>query len=503
MFVSQFRAEQPAIDKSPWGKFWFQPLGRLTASGARVSASSALGLPIVWSCVTLLAKSLATMPFMAFEPVEATETSLARRKKRRDHWIFRLFMKRPNRFQNPFEFKMMLMGHLALRGNAYCQITDDGKGAITELLPLHPDRMQVELLDNGSYRYRYTDQNGKTIYYTRGEIWHLRWLSDDGIVGLSPIEVAREAIGEGLAIQSYSSRFFANDARPGAWIEYDGKFADKGARLAFKESWQENYGGRNIRKVAVLEKGMKLHEMQLNNSDAQFIEARKNKDGEIPRIWGIPAHKVGVLDKATNNNIEQQSIEFWTDCMMPIGKLWSDSIEFSLLGEGSGIDVEFDIKPMQRGDGVSRANRLRSLVLGGILVRNEAREEEGYDPIEGLDDPLVPVNMAVVDEDGEIEPVAGDAGSDGRTPGAPDDGSGDRLAAMLGASAGRLARRAAGALTKKSAAEVFDAEFAALVAEALCVSIDRAATWCAKLRAADSWGEQDIARSLMVCANGN
>jgi hypothetical protein len=350
---------------------------------------------------------------------------------------------------------------------------------------------------------------------------------------MSPIEIAREAIGEVLAMQTFASRFYMNDGRPGGWIEFDGNFKTEASRKTFKESWQESYGGANQRKVAVLERGMKYHELGLKLADAEFVDARKDRAAEIPRIWGIPPHKVGVLDKATNNNIEHQSIEFWTDCMMPWAKMWSDSIEFFLLGADSGLDAEFDAKPMMRGDGKARAERIARLVLSGVMLRNEGREEEGMDPISGLEKPLVPVNMATVDADGEIElPEAPElegpedpedpedgGGGDQEQPGAPDNGSGDRmsrtasapaqrvdaadrLARMVNVAAGRLARRAAGALAKKPAAEVFDTDFALVVSDAMCIDYERAATWCTQMAAAGAPSENVIQRSLVACANG-
>lgn len=506
MFVSRIRAEVDG-DRSPYGSFWFEPVGLRALSGPRVSSQTALMLPTVFSCVRVLAESFAVMPFVLYRPGEK------RRERVHKHWLTRLFCRAPNRFQTPFEWRLMLMGHLALRGNAFCQITDNARGEITELLPLHPDRMQVEMLENGSYRYRYTDQNGKVVHYSRTEVWHLRGLSSDGIVGMSPIEIAREAIGEGLAMQSYSSRFFANDARPGGWVEYPGNFADKAARQTFKESWQESYGGRNVRKVAVLERGMKYHELKLNNSDAQFVEARKEKVPEICRIFRVPPHKVADLSRATFSNIESQSIEFWTDTMLPWAECWESSIEFFLLGETTDLEVEFDMRRMMRGDSTARTSYYQGGIQSGWLTRNEAREAEGFDPIDGLDEPLRPLNMVEesdapdeVDEADEAEESKEPEGEDaedmpaGRSP--EDKASAARLQAVLSASVGRLARRATGALAKKPAAEVFDDGFASVVAEALCVSQERAAMWCAKLRAAENQSEDEVARLLMACSEG-
>jgi HK97 family phage portal protein len=426
MFITAPRADG-FMDRSPWGSFWFSPMGQLTRTGTRVTANSAIALPTVFACVNVLAKALAVMPFFLYQPKVG-----GGKRKNTKHWLYRLIAKSPNRFQTPYEWRLMLQGHLVLRGNAFCQITSNSQGEITELLPLHPDRMTVELLPDGlNYRYRYIDQNGATIYYQRGEIWHLRGLSNDGFVGISPIEAAREAIGEGLAMQSYSSRFFANDAQPaGGWIELPGKFATKEARLVFREDWQGEQGGANRGKVAVLENGMKFHEVGLNNKDSQFVEARGMNAKQIVQAFGIPPHKVQILDNATFTNIESQSIEFWTDTMVPYAELWESSMEYFLLGadEPLGLEPEFDMSRMMRGDSVARSAYYTGGINAGWLTRNEAREMEGFDPIEGLDEPLRPLNM--VEESQAADELGEDDGGadDTAIPGETDDDASARLA---------------------------------------------------------------------------
>ena len=491
MFLTRVRAESDSDsgDRSPWGSFWFESLGSRTAAGQLVTPERAMRLNAVFSCVKVLAESFALLPFMLWQ----WEGNPPRRKKRPDHWVYRRIAKAPNRFQTPFEWRLMLMGHLALRGNAFCEIVTNGRGEIVELLPLHPDRMQVELLKTGDYRYVYTDQSGKRIPYLRSEIWHLRWMSADGIVGLSPIELARESIGEGLEQQSYSSRFYANDARPAGWIEFDGTFATKEAKKQWRESWQEAQSGKNARKVAVLEKGMKYHELTLSDADTHHVTVRLRNLRDIARIFRVPAHKVGDLEKSTNNNIEHQSIEFWTDTMLPWARLWSDSIDFFMIGPDSEemLDAEFDIKPMMRGDGKARAERLKSLVLSAILVPNEAREEEGYDPYEGGDKPLRPLNMVSIDENGEAEPLP--EGASKAVPGEPSqDRGGDpnaaRLRAVLHANALRMARRMGA--DKAPPADV--------LAEAMAVDEAAAAHWLAERD--PSMSEQATVESLMQLA---
>lgn len=399
MFLSSIRADA-GMDRSPWGDWFFRPVGTFTRSGVQVSSANVLGLPTALACVQVLAKSFALLPPVLFRPKKNGRG----RDRLTKHWLYRLLAKRPNGFQSPFEWRMMMEAHLALRGNAYNVIVANGRGEITDLLPRHPDRMTLEFVESG-YRYRYRDGSGESIYYAPSEIWHLRWLSDDGMMGMSIVSVAAAALGEGLSIQDYSSRFFANDAKPGGgWIEYPGQFSTTGAKKTFRESWQEMQGGGNRGKVAVLERGMKFHELGLTNKDSQFIEAKQYKGKEIAAIFGVPPHKVGILDEATFSNIEQQALEFWQDTMLPICELWESSIETFLLGvdgPDSDIEVEFDMSRMLRGDSATRALRIATLVNVGVLTRNEGREEEGLDAIDGLDEPLRPLNMI---EEGEDPP---------------------------------------------------------------------------------------------------
>lgn len=479
MFISTVRADAGG-DRSPFGNFWFSPIGMRTSAGVRVTPASAMTLPAVLSCVKVLAESHAVVPFSLFQP---RADGRGRGKQIRNHWLYRLMAKAPNRFQAPFEWRLMLMGHLALRGNAFCQITANGSGEIVELLPLHPDRMSIEPLSNGSYRYVYQAEDGRTIYYARQDIWHLRGLSDDGYMGMSMIGLAREAIGEGLAMQSYASRFFANDAKPGGgWIEYPGFFATKEAKAKFRDGWQELQGGANRGKVAVLERGMKFHEVGLKNTDAQFLESRGLKRSEIAGIFRVPPHKIMDLDRSTNNNIEHQGIEFWNDTMLPWFRLWESSIGYFLLGEDSDLEPSFDHTVMMLGDGKSRAERIARLVLAGVLLRNEGREEEGYDPIEGLDEPMQPANMMTLEQAEKQDQQRPQP----RQPAGPGDEAGARLAVVLRSNAARMARRLAGG----------NAVAPDTLAEALAIDVDVAAEWLEQDRAGRT--EEDLTASLMA-----
>ncbi|MDN8038561.1 phage portal protein [Burkholderia vietnamiensis] len=404
MFISRIKAD--GGDRSPWGGFWFEPVSTRTTSGMRVSPDRALQLPVVFSCVRVLAESFAVLPMRMYRVgADGKKTPV------RKHWLIDLLCRRPNKWQTPFEWREMMQGHLALRGNAFNQIVADRRGNITDLVPLHPDRIKIELLSQSNdfdYRYRYTDRFGNETVFTREELWHIRGLSSDGILGMNPIELAREAVGLGLSAQEYGARFFQNDAKPGGgWIEFPGSFKDKATRDTFRESFQAAQTGLNRGKIAVLEHGMKFHEIGLTNKDSQFLEARQYQVGDIARMFRIPPHLVGDLSKATFSNIEQQSLDFVIYTMTPWAERWESSIETNLLlSDDADIEVEFDFTGLLRGDQAARSMFYHNGILDGWMTRNQARESENMEPIDGLDEPLMPLNMVPVSDAAEARAAA-------------------------------------------------------------------------------------------------
>jgi HK97 family phage portal protein len=340
----------------------------------------------------------------------------------------------------------MLQGHLALRGNAFCQIIANSKGEITELMPIHPDRVRMEVMDTGDFRYRVRMQNGDEMVFPRGQIWHLRGLSSDGLMGMSPIELARESLGMALAAQDYGARFFTNDAKPtGGWIEFPGNFKDAEAKRVFRDSYQAAQSGSNRGKVLVLENGMKFHEVGVTNKDAQFLELRKFQITDIARMFRVPPHMIADLDRATFSNIEQQSLEFVMHTMTPWAERWEASIESDLMLDGDQLEIEFDFANLMRGDAASRSAYYQSGIQNGWLTRNEARISENLNPLQGLDQPLRPLNM-VEEEDAqeaEQENETNDTEpSEDSTPPAEQDMS-LRFRMLVASNAKRLARRIA------------------------------------------------------------
>lgn len=243
MLASLFRAEG-AEDRSPFGEFWFQPVGGRSAAGVRVTPESSMRLTAVYRAVSLIAGARACMPFVLYRrKTDGGKNYIT------DDWRYRLFAKRPNRWQNPFEWASMMQGHLSLRGNGYNEIRATGGGEVAELVPLHPDRVAIEVFDSGDYRYKYTERDGRERPIPRGNMFHLRGLSSDGIKGYNPIELAADAVGAGLAAQHYGAQFFRNDARPsGGWIELPPgmKFKDQAAKDTFMASYQSGQDRKSV-----------------------------------------------------------------------------------------------------------------------------------------------------------------------------------------------------------------------------------------------------------------
>ena len=465
MFLSRIKASAGG-DRSPWGSFWFEPIGMRSGTGLRVNTASAMRLSAVYSCVRVLSETFAILPLKLYK-----KRKDGGRDEVTDHWLYRLLAKAPNDWQTPFEWREMMMSHLVLRGNAFNQIASNGKGEITQLVPIHPDAIQLQLLTDGNFRYLVKQLDGSTVTLSRGEVWHIRGLSSDGFVGLNPMEIAAEVIGLGLAAQSYGARFFANDAKPGGYIKTQGKFADATAKEQFKAGWQQAQSGANRGKTAILEPGMEYVELKLNNSDAQFLESRKFSRSEIASLFRVPPHKIGDLEKATFSNIEQQSLEFVNDTMTPWAERWESSIETFLMLSGDDLEVEFDFANLLRGDSAARAIFLKAGINDGWMTRNEARISEGRNPIDGLDEPLRPLNMVENNQADAVQTIKPEP--------TPEPAPDARLQALVHTSAQRLARRAVGALASKPAAEVFDGKFAALVADALAIDEAKATRFCA------------------------
>lgn len=377
-----------------------------SASGISVTTDRALQYAAVWACVRVLSQTIAALPLKVYERLGDDK------RPANDFYLYRLLHDQPNPLMSSLEYREALQGHLLLWGNGYSEIELDNRGRIAALWPLRPDKMEgmTRVGDRLLYKFRMPDNSLQILSSDR--VWHLRGWSSDGLVGYSPIKMHRQAIGLGLAAEEFGARFFGNDARPGGILVHPGKLKAEGIKN-LKAAWEENYGGlSNSHRTAVLEEGITYTQIGIAPDDAQFLETRKFQVNEIARIFGVPPHKIGDLDRATFSNIEHQAIEFVTDSLQPWLVRWEQSIRLQLMTEQERerYFAEFLVDGLLRGDTVTRYQAYATARQNGWLSANDIRTLENMNAIEGGDVYLVPLNMVpatgVPDEAPAPEPPA-------------------------------------------------------------------------------------------------
>ena len=362
---------------SPKNSFWGSPYSYFfstSSSGKSVNEKTALQTTAVYACVRILAETIASLPLHTYR------YSPGGKEKAQEHPLYHLLHSEPNPEMTSFVFRETLMGHLLLWGNAYAQIIRDGRGRILGLYPLLPSKMLVNRTDQGILFYQY-EKDGRTYFLPNSDVLHIPGLGFDGLVGYSPIAMAKNAIGMAIATEEYGAKFFANGASPGGVLEHPGVVKDPGK---IRESWNAVYqGSGNAHRVAVLEEGMKFQPIGIPPEQAQFLETRKYQLNEIARIFRIPPHMIGDLEKSSFSNIEQQSLEFVMYTLDPWVIRWEQAIQRALLsgGEKRQYFVKFNVDGLLRGDYQSRMNGYAVGRQNGWLSANDIRELENLNRI--------------------------------------------------------------------------------------------------------------------------
>lgn len=354
-----------------------------SSAGKSVTERSAMQMTAVYSCVRILAEAVAGLPLHFYKYNENGSKT-----KAIDTGLYHLLHDEPNPEMSSFVFRETLMTHLLLWGNAYAQIIRNGKGEVIALYPLMPNKMSVDRDENGVlyYTYQKSIEEGKakevgTVILSSKDVLHIPGLGFDGLVGYSPIAMAKNAIGLAIATEEYGAKFFANGAAPSGVLEHPGTIKDP-TRL--RENWNSTFGGSaNSGKVAVLEEGMKYTPISIAPEQAQFLETRKFQINEIARIFRVPPHMVGDLEKSSFSNIEQQSLEFVKYTLDPWIIRWEQSLNRSLLNkdEKKIYFFKFNVEGLLRGDYQSRMQGYATARQNGWMSTNDIRELENLDKI--------------------------------------------------------------------------------------------------------------------------
>lgn len=383
---------------------WLLALGlRETAAGVEVTTEGALKYSGVFACVRVLAETVASLPLVLYQRLDRGKARAT------GHPLYPILHDLPNPEMTSFELRETLMTHLGLWGNGFAEIEFDNAGRVRGLWPLRPDKMKV-VRSRGRLRYVYRMPAGLATPYVElpfERVMHVRGLSSDGVVGYSPIDLAREAIALGLGTEEFGARFFGNGAQTGTVYEHPGKLSEQAYERLKKSIERRHQGLERAHRIAILEEGMKANQVGVPPENAQFLETRKYQIRDVARWYRMPPHKIGDLEQATFSNIEHQAIEFVTDTVQP----WLTRIEQAVYrdlltaSERSELFAEHLVEALLRGDIQSRYQAYAQGRMNGWLSANDIREKENMNPVDGGDVYLVPLNMIPADQ------MVGDQGS--------------------------------------------------------------------------------------------
>jgi HK97 family phage portal protein len=381
-------------DPQYWIDF-FNRLGYEVASGKYVTPENALQISAVFACVRVLAESIASLPLIVYRKRKDGGKDIAD-----GHYLYPILHNSPNAMQTSFEFREMLMGHVNLRGNAFSYMEFDGAGRIANLVPLNAANMTVKK-ENGKIIYDYVDEETKHYQFPPEVIWHWKGISNDGLTGMSPVQLARETLGLAMSVEEHGARFFSNFGQQSGFLTFPGKL-NEDARKKLRESMQEASTGKNKWKMGILEGGLDWKSVGMSNDDAQFLATRQFQVEDIARIYRVPPMMIGHPDKtATYASAEQFFLAFVVHTIRP----WTVRLEQSKLKHlftererEQGYFAEYKMDGLLRGDVKTRYEAYTHGRNWGWLSVNDIRKLENLNPVENGDIYLQPLNMVEAGE---------------------------------------------------------------------------------------------------------
>lgn len=442
--------EKRIFSLAKWEEFLDLMGATPSSSGVNVSESSAMETSSVLACLRVLSFTMAMLPLPLYE-----RQANGGKKRAVDHPLYFLLHDEPNNYQTAFEFRQMMMHQLLLYGNFYALIKrNKASGVVEELLPFaSPANMEVQLFDNEP-RYKYTFESGQALVLTQDDVLHIKGMSTNGLLGLKMLDKGRESIGLAIALQQFAAKFFAKGANISGVLEHPGKLS-KEAQERLKASWDKAYSGvSNAHKTAILEEGMKYARMGATPEEAQALESRKFQTIEVARIFGVPPHMIGDLERATFSNIEHQGIEFVTYCLLPWATLIQQRISKQLLnlGERRRYFAEFVFEALMRGDYKSRQEGLHIMRQDGIISQDEWRALENMNPVDTEESQAYLVNGNMITTKLALEGGAASLKQSEPSKDPPDEGEDERKALfepLIRDAFNRIKRREQADITRK------------------------------------------------------
>lgn len=360
-----------------------------TASGAAVTATSAMRCTSVYASVKVLSESVAQLPLILYRRTEG-----GGKERATDHPLYPILHDLANPWTSSFDFRQFMQAALCLHGNCFAFINRTN-GRIAELIAIDPHAVTVETDETTMEpRYRVAGRNGASRVYQRSEIFHLKTLGTDPNIGLSPVGQAREAIGLAMTMEQHAARLFANGARPSGILSY-AKSLGKEAMDRLRDSFSKaQSGSENSGKTLILEDGMTWTANQFSSVDSQFLELRRYQIAEIARVFRVPLSLLQDLERVTHNNAESMGRQFLSLTLMPWLKAWEGAIHRSLLSpeERATYYAEFLPDDLARADFAARFEAYAKAITNGVLNPNEARAAENRPPYDGGEQFRLPMN---------------------------------------------------------------------------------------------------------------
>ena len=373
-----------SLKQSGW---WSDIISPKTGAGVSITEDNALKIVAVYSCVRVISETIAGLPIHVYRKTADGQEEI-------DHPLKNILTITPNGYQTGFELMEIMVSSLNLRGEAFSHKILNGRGQLVALEPLEAKYIKTDLDENDDLVFTYQSPDERRVFRA-WELWRPMGLSLNGVTGLSPIGLARESLGIASAAELSAAHLYSNGAQIPGVLQAPFEMTEESTERLRAQFAKHQSGPANQFKPLILEGGMAYKETGMKAVDAQFLESRKFQISEIARIFRVPMHKLQELDRATFSNIEHQSIEFVTDTILP----WVRRLEQSLArdifteSEKQNLFIKFNLSGLLRGDTATRYEAYSKAITDGWLNRNEVRKLEDLNPVEGLDEHLVPLNM--------------------------------------------------------------------------------------------------------------
>lgn len=394
--IKRFKTALAALKEEPKDPIerWLMGLPvirALSKTGLEIGEDDAIKIMAVYACIRVIASEIAASPVQFLKNTQGGKERVSGR-------LAALLRYEPNPEMTASDFKKTMTLNLELWGNAYAEIVRNRAGEVTSLWPIPAWRVNKKRDDKKSLYYTVAVEGSEAVRLKEGQMLHLRAMGS-GVTGMSFVALARDALGLAISAEEYGSRFFQNGALASGIATYPGKLSQT-ALDNFKKTFKESYEGlTNAQRVMFLEEDMKFQQLTIPNDAAQFMETRTFQMHEVCRFFGVPPHKIAILDRATFSNIEHQSMEFDQQCIYPRIIQWEEELRRSLLTKDekeAGYFFKFNLNSRWRVALATKTNYYTSMRQNGILNANEIRELEDMNPIPaecGGDDYLINGNM--------------------------------------------------------------------------------------------------------------